>query len=110
MPNDVHESRLLDNLGYYYLEKENYDKAIEKFNDCIKIGNDIDSVDAILGLSMAYFYKNDKQNAKKHLDQARQMKPVLKKGMEGLLDLEQEGYFYSEKKKETLKRMFDELK
>ena len=66
-------------------------------------------VDVTLGISLAYYYKNDKPNAKKYLDQAKQINPILNKGMEGLLELEKEGYSYSEKKKETLKIMFEEL-
>lgn len=95
---------LFDNLGYYYMENSNYDKAIEKFKICLKIENFKGLIDATLGLALAYYYKNDKQNAKKYFDQAKQVKPLLNKGMEGLLELEKEGYSYSEKKKETLKK------
>ena len=57
-----------------------------------------------------YYYNNDKQNAKKFLNQAKKIKPFLNKGMEGLLELEKEGYSYSKKKKAAFKIMFKELK
>jgi tetratricopeptide (TPR) repeat protein len=101
---------LLDNLGYYYMEKGYYDKAIKRFKDCLKLENNMILLDASIGISLAYYYKKDKQNTRNYFDQAKQIKPVLNKGMEGLLDLEKEGFYYSVKKQETLKLMFDELK
>ncbi|MBK6901467.1 MAG: tetratricopeptide repeat protein [Saprospirales bacterium] len=57
--------------GAIIWKKENYDKAIEKFNACLKIENNRHAADATLGLSIAYFKKNDYQNAKKYLDLAQ---------------------------------------
>jgi protein O-mannosyl-transferase len=101
---------LLNNLGYYYIAKGNFDKAIENFHHCLKMENNIFLVDPTLGIAMAYYYKNDKENARKYFDKAKEIKPILNNGMSGLLELEKEGYSYSEKKKETLKAMFAELK
>jgi tetratricopeptide (TPR) repeat protein len=92
------------------MEIDNYDKAIESFNKCIKINSARNKIDETIGISIAYYYKNDKQNANKYFQQAKQIRPELNRGMEGISVLEKEGYSYSEKKKETLKKMFEEFK
>jgi tetratricopeptide (TPR) repeat protein len=91
------------------MEKGYYDKAIKTFNVCLKLENKMVLLDASIGISLAYYYKKDKLNAKKYFDQAKQIKPDLNNGMEGLKELEKEGFYYSEKKQETLKLMFDEF-
>ena len=64
----------------------------------------------MLGLSLAYYYKNDVINAKKYFNDAKQTEPRLNKGMEGVVEIEKSGYLFSDKKKETLKKMFEEFK
>jgi protein O-mannosyl-transferase len=101
---------LSDNLGYYYIEIESYDKAIESFKMCLKIvKNNKVSIDAILGLAIAYYNKKDKPNTKKYLLKAVSEKSCLQKGMEGLMELEKEGFTYTERNKETLKKIFGEF-
>jgi tetratricopeptide (TPR) repeat protein len=106
----ISDPDLFNNLGYYYLTAKNYTAAIGRFQDCLKTENSSLPADASLGIAMAYFYQADLLNAKKYLKQARQSEPLLNQGMEGLPAMEEKGYSFSETKKETLKRMFDELK
>ena len=96
------------NLGYYYLEKDASLKAIENFQKCLK--KDGNNLDATLGLALSYYYKNDRITAGQYLEKAKTIEPKLKKGMTGITELEKAGYSYSDKQKETLRKMFDELK
>jgi hypothetical protein len=41
---------------------------------------------------------------------AKSIEPRLSKGIDGINELEKEGYFWTDKDKETLKKMFEELK
>lgn len=41
---------------------------------------------------------------------AKNLEPRLYKGMDGIAGLEKDGYSFSEKKKTTLKKLFDQLK
>ncbi len=105
---DPKDAGLYDNLAYYYMEKGDNENAVSNFNKCLEIDNK--NIDATLGLAIAYYNKGDKTNAKLYLDKAKQLEPRLAKGMDGIAELEKSGYSYSDKKKETLKKMFEELK
>ena len=87
-----------------------YKKAIESLNKCLLVESKSHEIDAILGLSLAYYYDNDKMNAVKYLHQARLVNPSLNQGIAGLRDLEKSGFFCSEKGKVTLRKMFDEFR
>jgi protein O-mannosyl-transferase len=101
-------ANLCANIAYFYMEKGDYQKAIENFQLCL--GADNGNFDAQLGLAMTYFYRGDKINAGKYLESAKNTDPRLKKGWEGIEELEKAGYYYSAKDKVTLKKMFDVLK
>jgi len=105
---DPKNATLFDNLGYFYMAKWDITDAISNFKKCIEIDNK--NFDAILGLSTAFYYKNDKVNSKKYLEQAKSVEPRLKKGMDGITELYESGYSYSDKHKATLKKMFEEFK
>jgi Tfp pilus assembly protein PilF len=96
------------NLGYYYLEKDASLNAIENFRKCLK--KDGNNLDANLGLALSYYYKNDRITAGQYLEKAKKIEPKLKKGMAGIAELEKAGYSYSDKQKETLRKMFEEMK
>ena len=63
-----------------------------------------------LKLAIVYFSSGDKTSAKLYMDKARQLEPLLAWGMEGITDLEKKGMVVSDNEKETLKKMFEELK
>jgi tetratricopeptide (TPR) repeat protein len=98
----------MDNLGYSYLATGDTVSALENFNRCIK--QKPDNIDAILGLALVYYYKNNMGNAKKFIDQAKGLNAVLKQGVEGFESFKKEGWFYSEKDDNALKKMFEEFK
>jgi tetratricopeptide (TPR) repeat protein len=98
----------LDNLGYCYLANGDYSSALENFNKCSILQPDY--IDAILGVTLAYYYKNDLMNAKKYLDRAKELKPILKQGVEGFESFKKEGWVYTEKDDNTLKKILVEFK
>src|SRR5208337_830231 len=105
---DPNHRSTLDNLGYCYLAKNNYSAALEKFKKCIDLQPDL--IDALIGITLTYYYQNDLVNAKKYLDRAKEVKPILKQGVNGYEIFKKEGWFYSDKDDNALKKMFVELK
>lgn len=97
-----------DNIGYCYLEKDEWANAIENFQECLNIEEK--NFDAILGMSLAYYNKNDIKSAGRYFKEAENIEPILKAGMTGISDLEKSGYSYSDKQEETLRKMFNELR
>ena len=102
------DAQLSDNLGYYYLENDELGKAISGFSDCLKTENQ--NIDATLGMSIAYYSKRDTSNARLYLNYAKKLEPCLNKGMDGITELINKGYFYSDKNLAMLRRIFDDLK
>ncbi len=99
---------LCDNLACYYLEKGDNGNAVYNFRKCIELDNK--RFDVKLGLAIAYFNQADMINARRYLEEAKILEPRLKKGMEGVAELENSGYSYSPKTKAVLTKMFEELK
>jgi tetratricopeptide (TPR) repeat protein len=82
--------------------------AIDKFNQCLKI--DRKSISANLDFAIIYYIKGNLKESKKYLGIAKSIEPRLSKGIDGITDLEKGDYYWTEKDKETLKKMFEELK
>jgi len=100
-------SKLLDCLGYYFMEKGDINKAISYFRECNII--DPGNFDALLGLAVACYIINDKENFRKYIDQAKLSEPLLNKGMDGIREIENYGFYYSDKIKVTLIKLFLDL-
>lgn len=98
---------LYTNLGNCYLEKGEYDHAIDKYQGSLSI-NQTD-LDAVLGMVVAYYNKNDKETAKGYLTQAVSLDQRLNRGIKGLNELERSGQPFSDKKKKTLVKIFSSL-
>ena len=96
------------NLGYIYFQRGKTDLAIEVLNKCLKINDKTFSVN--LDLAMIYYKQGELQESKKYLDVARSLEPLLIKGIDGINELEKEGYYWTKKDKKTLKKMFDGAK
>jgi tetratricopeptide (TPR) repeat protein len=106
---DSTSTPLYNNLGRFYLEKGNNDKADSNFSKCIEL--DSENFRTPLYISILFYNKNDKINSKKYLDQAKKIEPRLDKGIDGFDEIEASGHcqVFSENM-ETLAKMFDELK
>jgi len=81
--------------------------AINNFNQCLELKPD--NIDAILGLALIYFYKNDLDNAKPYIKKAKELNDNLKLGVEGFESFKKEGWFYSTKDETALTKMLGEF-
>jgi len=61
-------------------------------------------------MAMVSFTRNDKGAAKNYLQKAQRIEPLMKKGMDGIAELEKSGYVYTDKVKGILAGMFEVLK
>jgi tetratricopeptide (TPR) repeat protein len=104
---DSHTPELYTNLGDCLLEKGENDHAIEKFSSGLLL-NESD-LNAVLGMIVAYYNKNDMVTAKGYLTQALSLDPRLNHGLKGLEEVENSGLSFSGKKKETLQKIFSSL-
>jgi tetratricopeptide (TPR) repeat protein len=103
------ESALLRvNLGNCYLEKGDIGNAVIQFNKCLETNEG--NVDALLGMAVASFLKNEMGYANGYISQAQSVEPVLNEGMTGIEKLEKAGYSFSERKKEILAKLFSQMK
>ena len=91
------------NLGYCYLETQDYSLALEYFSKAIS--SQTENINAILGITLVYYNSNDMANAKKWLDQAKELKPVLQQGVAGFETFKKAGYRFSDRNNEALKKM-----
>jgi len=105
---DTHTAELYDNIGNCYLEKGENDHAIDNFQNSLLI-NESD-LDAVLGMIVAYYNKNDLVTAKGYYTQALSIDQKLNLGMKGLEDLEKSGMTLSYRKRETLVKIISSMK
>jgi protein O-mannosyl-transferase len=105
---DQNVAELHNNIGNCLIEKGEDDKAIDEFLKSIMInGADLD---AVLGLLVAYYNKNDMVTAKGYLDKAMNIDQKLSYGVKGLQELERSGQILADKKKETLVKIFSSVR
>jgi tetratricopeptide (TPR) repeat protein len=101
-------TKVLANLGYCFLATGDFSAALENFNKSLALQPE--KIDAILGICLAYYYKNDLVNAKKYLDCAATLKPALMQGVEGFETFKREGFICNKKDNEALKMMLSQWK
>jgi tetratricopeptide (TPR) repeat protein len=96
------------NLGYVYMQQRKTDLAVDNFNQCLKV--DVKNLSANLDLAIVYYMKSNLQESKKYLGIAKSIEPLLAKGIDGITALENGDYYWTDKDKKSLKKMFAELK
>jgi tetratricopeptide (TPR) repeat protein len=95
-------------IGYAYMQEGKMDSAVGNFNRCLKIDDKTFSTN--LDLAIIYYRKGNLQESKKFMGIASSLEPRLAKRIDGINLIEKEGYYWTDKDKETLKKMFKELK
>ena len=95
-------------LGNCYLEKADISNAELHYKNCLK--TDERNLDALLGMAVVSYMKNELGYAKGYLEQAQMVEPALSNGMEGIDQLEKAGYLFSKGKKEVLARLYAQMK
>ncbi|MCX6243536.1 MAG: tetratricopeptide repeat protein [Bacteroidetes bacterium] len=102
---DPENAALHDKLGYYYSGKDDMKRAEEQFRKTLEIENN--NFDAMLGLAVVNFRNGDFVQSKNLLDQAKNIQPKLLKGMEGIAELENLGFFKPASVKVMLEKMMN---
>jgi tetratricopeptide (TPR) repeat protein len=105
--NPEYASALAD-IGYACMQQGKMDLAIDNFTRCLKI--DTNTFSTYLDLAIIYYLKGNLQESKKYMTVATSLESGLEEGFDSINELEKEGYYWTEKDKETLKKMFNELK
>ncbi|HNW54705.1 MAG TPA: tetratricopeptide repeat protein, partial [Bacteroidales bacterium] len=92
------------NLGYYYIEMDKWAEAEESFTACLaREPNDMGSN---VGMALLAYHAGQPETAAKYLAKAEKLEPRMKKGMEGINQLEKAGYMYTGKVKQMLTGLF----
>jgi len=87
---------------------QDYSASLENFNKSISLQPE--KIDAFLGMTLVYYYKNDLVNAKKYFDQAKALKSILQQGISGFETYKKEGFICNKKDNEALRMMFSKWK
>jgi tetratricopeptide (TPR) repeat protein len=104
---DPENAGLYDKVGYFYLGKGDLDHGEEEFRKSLDL--DSRSFDALLGQALISYIKGDKTDAKKYLDQAKNIESRLNNGINGIIELENMGYFKPSDMKEIVKKLLKKL-
>lgn len=96
-------STIYANIGYCYLELNELEPALKYFKIAVTYEAETDQ---LIGLfTVNYLLKNEKDFTF-YFNKALSAAPQLRKGMQGIEQLERRGYFYSPQHKEILKTIF----
>ena len=100
--------------GSFYVEKGDNTRAITYYTKCLDVcsddSNDWTRLKALIGISVAYYDMDDKENSRKYFDQARQFQPLLNNGLEGVEELKTYCMGWMDKELETLPLIVEEFK
>lgn len=96
-------SSILSNIGYCYLEDDQLQNSLKYFTDAV---NSAAEIDQLIGLFTVQYLLKDKVAFQEVLNKAIAVEPKLKLGFKGIEILEKEGYFYTEKHKKALRKIF----
>jgi len=104
---------LYEMAGSFYLEKGDNTQAITYFTKCLEMfsddSKDMTRLQALIGISVTYYIKDDKETSRKYFDQANQVLLVLNNGTKGLEEFEKYCLGLMEKETEILSRMVEEF-
>ncbi|RPI16781.1 MAG: tetratricopeptide repeat protein [Ignavibacteriae bacterium] len=96
-----------NNFGWMLFENKEYKLAIASLSKSFELDNE--DWDALLGMSLTMYIMNENDDAEKILKAAIKIEPKLKKGMQGLKLLEDEGYTYTKSQKKLLEKFFEDM-
>ncbi|MCX6243620.1 MAG: tetratricopeptide repeat protein [Bacteroidetes bacterium] len=99
---------LLASLGNSYLLKSDVENAGAYYRKCLETSDR--NIDALLGMAVVSYLKNEIAYANGYINQAQSIEPVLNEGMAGVEKLEQAGYSFTAGKKEILSKIFSQMK
>ena len=94
---------ILSNIGYCYLDLEEYDNAESYFLQCLQYHNEID---ALLGICIVKYNQNNLKELESYKKKVWKANPKLKDFIKGLESLKSEGYSYTPKVEKQLVEIF----
>jgi len=97
-----------NNAGYVYLQQDKIDLAIKYFNKCLSMNDRFLAPN--LNLALVYYENGDQEKARFYLEQAEKLAPNLQDEIDVITKSLQQWIYWTEKDKETLEKMFEELK
>lgn len=95
-------SDVYSNIGYCYMEDDQLEASLKYFQEAVSYKPEIDQ---LIGLFTVQYLLNKKTESNKTIIRAKNVEPKLKAGYAGILKLEKEGYFYTDKHKIVLKKI-----
>ncbi len=93
---------IFSNIGYCYMEDDQLKNSLKYFQEAVEYKPEIDQ---LIGLFTVQYLLNDK-TFEKTIKKAKSIEKKLNEGFSGIQKLEKEGYFYTEKHKLVLKKIF----
>jgi len=96
-----------NNAGYVYLQQDKIEPAIKYFNKCLSIEDKY--FPAYLNLALAYDSNGNTEKAQFNLERARSSAPFLEEGMDSVVKLNKDWYYWTEQDQDTLTKMLLEL-
>ena len=98
-----------NNAGYVYLQQGKIDLAIKYFNKCLAIEDKFLAPN--LNLALLYYENGDQEKAILYLERAKELAPSLQDSIDSVLKSKQKfGVYWTEKDKDTMGKMFEELR
>lgn len=99
------DSSTLCNLGYSYWEGNKINLALACFEKAAQLS--ADNIDVELGLVLCYYSLHRKDDLEKTKESILLHKPMLKIKNKGMQSLEKEGFIFTHKQKEVLKKVIE---
>ena len=100
-----------NNAGYVYLQQGKTDLAIKYFNKSISEISERDKFLAPnLNLALLYYENGDQEKAILYLERAEELTTSRSGGIDEILKLNHRSVYWTEKDKDTMAKMFEELK
>ena len=96
-------SGIYSNIGYCYMEDDQLENSKKYFQEAVTYKPEIDQ---LIGLFTVQYLLNENSDFDETFSKAKKIEKKLKEGFIGIQKLEKEGYFYTEKHKLVLKKIF----
>lgn len=101
---EVDEPTAYNNLAYAYMSIEEYDLAEFNFRQALKYNKY--HFDSYIGLAILNFRQGKTKASIFNMCKAIEIKDNLLNGMPGIVDLESRGWFWDDKEKKVMKKIF----
>ncbi|CAD0007462.1 Photosystem I assembly protein Ycf3 [Flavobacterium chungangense] len=95
---------VFSNIGYCYMEDDQLEASLKYFKEAVTYKPEIDQ---LIGLFTVQYLLNDKVGSEKTISKVKTVEPKLKEGYKGIGKLEKEGYFYTKRHKEVLRKILN---